>query len=176
MTPMRRPMAMLATALLAACATPRTDGRPTATADIRDAQGEVVATATLVQDGERVELTVTATALPPGAHGIHLHEVGTCAAPDFTSAGGHFNPTSRRHGFDNPEGPHAGDLRNIEIAAGGGGRYVEANDRITLTDGPRSVMDGNGTAIVVHAGPDDYRTDPTGDSGSRIACGVIARI
>lgn len=175
MTPMGRPLTLVVMALLGACATHRSEGHPMATADIRNAQGEVVATATLVEHGGEVELTVISTGLPPGAHGIHLHEVGTCAAPDFTSAGGHFNPTSTDHGFDDPDGPHAGDLRNIEIPAGGGGRYVETNDRITLTDGPRSVMDGNGTAIVVHAGPDDYRTDPSGNSGSRIACGVITR-
>lgn len=149
--------------------------RATATADIRDAQGRSVATATLVQDDDGVEIAILATALPPGVHGIHLHTTGTCTPPDFTSAGGHFAPSDRRHGFENPDGPHAGDLPNIDVASNGTGAFALENERVTLTPGPASLFDADGTAIVIHAGPDDYRTDPAGDSGARIACGVVTR-
>lgn len=150
-------------------------GEATATADLRDAQGRTVATATLVQDGGEVDITMNATNLPPGPHGFHLHETGTCTPPDFTSAGGHFAPQSRQHGFENPAGPHAGDLPNLDVAADGTARVTIENERVTLTGGPASLFDADGTALVVHAGPDDYRTDPSGDSGARIACGVIVR-
>lgn len=147
----------------------------TATADLRNAQGASVATATLVQDGDDVEITINATNLPPGIHGFHLHETGTCTPPDFTSAGGHFAPASRRHGFQSPNGPHAGDLPNLEVAADGTARVTVDNQRVTLTEGPTSLLDADGTALVIHQGPDDYRTDPSGNSGARIACGVVTR-
>jgi Cu-Zn family superoxide dismutase len=174
---LKMPAAMLAASMIAiACATAGVTNREaTATADIRDAQGRTVAAATLVQDGDEVEISIDVAALPSGTHGIHLHTTGTCTPPDFTSAGGHFSPATRRHGFENPEGPHAGDLPNIDVAADGTGRFLLANDRVTLTSGAASLFDADGTAIVIHAGPDDYRTDPAGDSGARIACGVITR-
>lgn len=150
-------------------------GEATATVSLRDADGRTVATATLVQDGGEVEINLQATALPPGAHGVHLHETGTCTAPDFSSAGGHFSPASRQHGFENPNGPHAGDLPNIQVGADGRGRFLLENERVTLTAGPASLFDSDGTALVIHAADDDYRTDPSGNSGARIACGVVTR-
>ncbi len=113
--------------------------------------------------------------LPPGAKAVHVHAVGTCEGPQFTSAGDHFNPGKKEHGMMNPQGPHAGDLPNITIAADGSGRMESATDRIALGAGATSLFDADGSALVIHAAPDDFKTDPTGNSGSRIACGVIVK-
>ena len=119
-----------------------------------------------------LRVTVRARGLPPGPHGLHLHMVGRCLAPDFASAGGHWNPTGHAHGRDNPRGAHAGDLPNLSIGADGRGklRFVVPGARLTGSGG---LLDEDGGALVIHAGPDDYRTDPSGNSGGRIACGVV---
>jgi Cu-Zn family superoxide dismutase len=145
----------------------------TATAELLDAQGQSVGTATLEEGESGVRIIAHFTGLPEGEHGFHIHETGVCTAPDFTSAGGHFNPTNKQHGLQNPQGPHAGDLDNIQAGSDGTASFTADNDRITLTDGPTSLFDADGSALVVHEGPDDGMTDPSGDSGSRIACGVI---
>ena len=106
---------------------------------------------------------------------MHLHAVGLCEPPAFTSAGGHFNPRNTRHGLISPEGPHAGDLPAIAADANGVARVDHTTSLVTLGDGAHSVFDGDGTAVVVHAAGDDQRTDPSGNSGARIACGVIER-
>jgi Cu-Zn family superoxide dismutase len=108
-------------------------------------------------------------------HGIHIHAAGTCAAPGFLSAGGHFNPGGLKHGFLNPEGAHAGDLPNMIVPASGASRYEAADYRITLGSGPNSLFGPNGTSLVIHAGPDDYSTDPAGNSGARVICGQILK-
>ncbi len=110
---------------------------------------------------------------PPGTHGIHIHTVGKCAGPDFATAGGHLNPGPKMHGKDNPMGPHAGDLLNFDVDADGKSHATLMADHVTLTDGPASLFHTGGTALVIHAMPDDYKTDPSGNSGARIACGVI---
>jgi len=110
-----------------------------------------------------------------GQHGFHIHEVGKCTPPAFLSAGGHFNPTGAKHGLLDPDGPHAGDLPNLWIEADGSADYTVTTNLITLGPGKRSVFDKNGSALLIHTGPDDYITDPAGDSGDRIACGVITR-
>lgn len=147
----------------------------TATAELRNAQGQPVGNATLSEVGGGVRVIVEARRLPPGAKGVHIHAVGKCDAPEFTTAGGHFNPTNRKHGLDNPDGPHAGDLPNITIAADGSGRLESMNERISLGGGSNSILDADGAAIVIHAAADDFKTDPTGNSGGRIACGVITK-
>lgn len=168
--------ALAVTALMVAgCAALQGRG-PTAAAELRDAQGQVVAQATFTQTAAGVRLVVEARGLPPGEKGIHIHEVGRCEPPGFISAGGHFNPGRRQHGLENPAGPHAGDLPNIRIDAQGAGRLETTTDRITLGSGPTSLFDADGSALVIHAAPDDHRTDPTGNSGARIACGVISRV
>jgi Cu-Zn family superoxide dismutase len=106
-------------------------------------------------------------------HGTHLHATGRCDPPGFTTAGGHLNPAARQHGLRNPAGPHLGDLPNLTVAANGTGR-MEATIAATLTPGQAPLFDADGTALVVHAGPDDMVTDPAGNSGARIACTVIA--
>lgn len=146
----------------------------TATAELRNAQGQPVGTATLTDVGGGVRVIVEARNLPHGDKGVHIHEVGRCEPP-FTTAGGHFNPGKRQHGLQNPAGPHAGDLPNITIGADGTGRLETVTDRVTLGGGATSLFDADGSAIVIHAAPDDHRTDPAGNSGARIACGVIVR-
>lgn len=147
----------------------------TATAELRNAQGQPVGNATLSEVGGGVRVIVEARRLPPGAKGVHIHAVGKCDAPEFTTAGGHFNPANKKHGLDNPDGPHAGDLPNITIAADGSGRLESMNERISLGSGSNSILDADGAAIVIHAAADDFKTDPTGNSGGRIACGVITK-
>ena len=148
----------------------------TATAELRDANGQPAGMATLTQvGGGSVRIVIDAKGMPPGPHGVHVHAVGKCEGPQFTSAGAHFNPDGKQHGTQNPQGAHAGDLPNLTIDANGTGRLETTTERITLGTGATSVFDADGSAIIVHAGPDDFKTDPTGNSGGRIACGVIVK-
>jgi Cu-Zn family superoxide dismutase len=112
--------------------------------------------------------------IPAGTHGIHIHETGTCTGPGFESAGGHFNVDQKKHGSMSPNGPHAGDLQNFTVDSTGHVRINLSDVSVTLAkNAPNSLMKTGGTAIVIHAGPDDYKTDPSGNSGARIACGVV---
>lgn len=137
-------------------------------------KGKVIGEVTLVQETEGVMINVQAEDLPVGLQGIHIHETGVCTPPDFTSAGGHFNPTGKEHGFDNPKGFHLGDLPNIEVPKDGKVSFRLTNSEITLKKGQEnSILDKDGSAIVIHEKADDYKTDPAGDSGARIACSAI---
>jgi superoxide dismutase, Cu-Zn family len=147
----------------------------TAVAEVKDASGRVVGQAMLTEVSDGVRVVIEARGLPPGPKAVHIHEVGQCGPPDFSSAGGHFNPTGMKHGLENPEGPHAGDLPNIAIGPEGTGRLESTDDRITLGSAPTSLFDADGSALVIHARPDDFKTDPAGASGPRIACGVILK-
>jgi len=130
--------------------------------------------ATLKETKEGVQIAVEGHHLPEGEHGFHIHEKGICEAPDFESAGGHFNPDDKKHGFDHPEGPHSGDIQNLEVNEDGTVDATFVNNRITLKkDEEHSLYTEEGTALVIHADPDDYISQPAGDSGDRIACGVI---
>jgi Cu-Zn family superoxide dismutase len=147
-----------------------------AEANIRNKDGQEVGRATLVETAEGVRVAVTAFRLPRGPKGVHIHEVGVCQPPAFASAGGHFNPTKRKHGRLHPEGPHAGDLPNLVIGASGEGGIDIVTKAVTLRPGrPNSLFGDNGTSIIIHADPDDEKTDPTGNSGARVGCGVIVR-
>jgi Cu-Zn family superoxide dismutase len=148
---------------------------PSAKATLQDADGKKVATATFASTKGGVRVTVVAEGLPPGRHGIHIHAAGKCEPPDFKTAGGHFNPAGKKHGLHNPEGAHAGDLPNLVVGKAGKARATFVAHGATLGEGPGSLFSEDGTALVVHADPDDGKTDPSGNSGARIACGVIEK-
>jgi superoxide dismutase, Cu-Zn family len=146
-----------------------------ARADIKNAEGKSVGTAAFRETKDGVLITVNVKALPEGLHAVHIHAVGKCEGPAFTSAGGHFNPLNKKHGLKSADGPHAGDLPDMYVNKAGVGRYEALMESITLGSGETSVFDTDGSAIVVHAGADDNMTDPSGNSGDRIACGVITK-
>ena len=155
-------------------ADPMAEANPYARFTLVDGQGASVALAQLTQVGPEVRVELQSRGLPPGVHGVHLHAVARCDVPDFASAGPHFNPDNRQHGTQNPQGPHAGDLPNLEVNPAGRGSMETATDRVSLTAGPNSLLDADGSALVIHAQADDERTDPSGNSGDRIACGIVA--
>jgi Cu-Zn family superoxide dismutase len=142
------------------------------TVTLRDAKGDDVTTLTLSDAGNGILVTGTLNEVSPGPHAIHFHAVGKCEPP-FDGAGGHFNPTSKQHGILNPAGHHAGDMPNIVMPEEGQGVIQIFAAGVSLAPGEGSLRDEDGTAVVIHAGPDDYKTDPSGDSGGRIACGVV---
>lgn len=149
-----------------------------ARAELHDTTGAVIGLATLDETAGGVSITVNVNSLSPGEHGVHIHAVGQCEAQGespFESASGHFNPDSTEHGLENPAGPHAGDLPNMTVAESGAGSLTATTDRFTLSDGPRSLFDADGAAVVVHADPDDMMSDPAGNAGTRVACGVLGR-
>ncbi|MCC6382713.1 MAG: superoxide dismutase family protein [Dehalococcoidia bacterium] len=147
----------------------------TITSTLRGPDGAALGAVQLSQDAAGVvRVTVDVSQLPAGPHGIHLHSVGTCEGPAFTSAGGHVNPASKQHGLLNPAGPHAGDLPGIDETTVDLLMYNGATSLVTLMSGPRSLFDVDGSALVVHMNADDQMTDPTGNSGARIACAVLA--
>jgi superoxide dismutase, Cu-Zn family len=147
----------------------------TAHADLTDATGKSVGSAMLTQTAGGVRITATLSNLPPGVHAMHIHTVGKCEAPAFTTAGGHFNPEGKKHGMDNPDGMHAGDLPNFTVAADGSAKVTVTAAHATLEGGDSSLFHDGGTALVVHGMADDYKTDPAGNAGPRIACGVIQK-
>jgi Cu-Zn family superoxide dismutase len=163
--------------LLLAVFAPPPSWAQSATAELRNAQGESIGTATLKGDSGNVKIALKVSKLPPGTHGFHIHAVGECKAPDFASAGGHFNPTAKKHGLKNPEGSHAGDLPNLVVGSDGSAT-VEVVARGVTLGAPvdsHSLFPPTGTALVIHANPDDEKSDPAGNAGARIACGVITK-
>ncbi len=161
----------IAAVMLAAASMPA--AAQSASAPLKNAQGHDVGSVNLTQTPHGVLINVSVKGLPPGEHAFHVHAVGKCEPP-FTSAGGHFNPGAKKHGLLAAEGHHAGDMPNLHIPQSGDLVVEILNAEITLDKGkPNSVFDADGSAVVIHAGSDDYKTDPTGEAGGRIACGVI---
>lgn len=144
-------------------------------ASLFDAAGSPRGEASVTPAAGGLRLAISGMDLPPGAHGFHIHTVGRCDGPDYASAGGHWNPTAHKHGRDNPEGPHIGDLPNLLIGTDGRGTLEIDIPGASLTGGTAPLLDADGAALVIHAGPDDMKTDPAGNSGARIACGVFSR-
>jgi superoxide dismutase, Cu-Zn family len=145
------------------------------TVTLTNASGNDAGTAIISSKGSGVEVKLNLKGLTPGVHAVHFHQNAKCDPPDFKSAGGHFNPTGKQHGFDNPQGHHAGDMMNFTVKPDGTAKASVEDTDVVLGTGsePNSLFANGGTAIVVHAKADDYKTDPAGNSGDRVACGAI---
>ena len=174
---MKKYLALLIAILLVAAAATlvqaQGNGAQHASATLRDVAGNVVGTARFTEDATGIlHVNVHVKGISVGRHGIHLHAVGLCS-PTFAAAGGHHNPLVHQHGLNNPLGAHAGDLPNLVVNGAGVGHLNAASDRATLSAGPTTLFDANGSAVIIHAAEDDQLTDPTGNSGARIVCGVI---
>ena len=165
--------------LLTSCRLPYVPGvtkpEPSAGVTLRDAEGRIVGGGVLLEESDGVRVLIDLKGFKPGVKAIHIHAVGRCDPPSFESAGPHFNPKNAQHGLVNPKGPHAGDLPNITVEANGQGHLEYTNSRVSVESGPGYLLGSNGTSMVVHEGPDDLLTDPAGNSGARVACGVITR-
>jgi Cu-Zn family superoxide dismutase len=144
-----------------------------AMAHLYDPNGKHVGIATLTEGDDGVTVAVNVHDMPSGTHALHIHAIGSCDKPDFKTAKGHFNPYGRKHGLKNPEGAHAGDLLNIVIGPDGTGAIIVTAPLATLGPGTNSLFPDGGTSIMIHQGPDDYVTDPSGAAGPRIACGIV---
>ncbi len=166
------PAAFLAFAVVATPAVAQS-----AHADIVNAQGATIGHARFSTVPNGVKISVSVSQLPPGEHGIHIHNVGKCDGPAFTTAGGHFNPTGAHHGIHNAQDPHPhlGDLPNLVVSDKGTGKLTFTVAGATISAGPDSLFHDGGTSLVIHAKPDDLMSDPSGNSGDRIACGVIVQ-
>ncbi len=165
---------LVATATAAIAQEPDAQGVQQKVVELRDVKGKTVGTVRLLEAPHGLLVHGALTGVPPGTHAIHFHETGKCEPP-FKTAGGHFNPEKKAHGVLDPGGSHAGDLPNLVVPVSGKLEFELFAPGLTLGAGPESVLDPDGTALVIHAKADDYRTQPAGDSGDRIACGVIPR-
>jgi Cu-Zn family superoxide dismutase len=172
---MRTPFVLIAGTALISCNTvPEPKGG--APMSLINATGQAIGTVRAWQTAGGVTFRIAASGLPHGVHGVHVHSVGRCDGPDFTSAGPHWNPAGKKHGMNNPEGPHAGDLPNIEVAANGtvvATLTLPGASLFAPPSAPGALLDADGASLVIHAAADDYLTDPSGNSGPRIACAVI---
>ena len=152
-----------------------TQARATARAELKDAKNQTVGQADLTDTPNGVLIRLRLTSAPSGVHAFHIHEIGKCDAPSFESAGDHYNPTKAQHGFLSAKGAHLGDLPNVHIPQGGALETEVLIDDVSLSAAGSTLLDADGAALLLHAAADDYRTDPSGSAGGRVACGVITK-